>query len=207
MPTVEYEQRLQQQGYDSIAGIDEAGRGCWAGPVVAAAVVLLPGAIEQPELLEGIDDSKRLAPERRVELLQTIRRVAAGIGVAAVPAFLIDSLGIIRATQLAMELAVLQLPRLPDALMIDAMRLPGLALPQTALIHGDSLSYSIAAASIVAKTARDRRMSILEGCPPRSGFASHKGYGTPYHLAALKEWGPCAEHRHSFRPLWNKEEP
>ena len=205
MPTLAYERRLREQGYHAVAGIDEAGRGCWAGPVVAAAIILLPSALERPELLEGIDDSKRLSPARRVELLATIRRVAAAIGIGAVPAFLIDSLGIMRATRLAMELAVLHLPRVPDSLIIDAVPLPALPIAQTALIHGDSLSYSVAAASIVAKTARDRRMSSLERGAPRYGFARHKGYGTLDHRAALQQWGPCAEHRHSFRPLWNKE--
>ena len=205
MPTVDYEQRLREQGYRRLAGIDEAGRGCWAGPVVAAAVVLHPAAVQNPALLAGIDDSKRLSPARRVELLTTIERAAIGIGVGEVPAFLIDSLGVMRATRLAMELAVLDLPLLPDALLVDAVRLPALNIPQTALIRGDGLSYSIAAASIVAKTTRDRVMRDLERGAPRYGFAAHKGYGTPGHRAALGRWGPGAQHRRSFRPLWNEE--
>jgi ribonuclease HII len=104
-----------------------------------------------------------------------------------------------------MELALLQLPLAPDALLIDAVRLPGLSRRQIAIIGGDRLSYSIAAASIIAKTARDRRMAEIEADDPRYGFAAHKGYGTPAHQAALRRWGPCAEHRRSFRPLWNED--
>ena len=205
MPNTEYEGYLQELGCQLIAGIDEAGRGCWAGPVVAAAVVLDPAALALPELLQGIDDSKRLSATRREELLSTIEQVAHGIGVGQVPAFLIDRMGIMRATRLAMELAVLDLPRLPDGLVIDALWLPTLPIPQLAIIRGDQLSYSIAAASIIAKTTRDRRMSTLECSDERYGFASHKGYGTDRHRVALQQWGPSNEHRRSFRPLWNQE--
>jgi ribonuclease HII len=122
-----------------------------------------------------------------------------------VPAFLIDSLGIVRATQLAMEIAVFQLPRLPDALLIDALSLPGLPFAQQPIIGADHLSYSVAAASIIAKTTRDRLMRGLERGEERYGFAVHKGYGTTLHRSALARWGPCDEHRRSFRPLWNEE--
>ena len=205
MPSVDYELKLQEQGYRFIAGIDEAGRGCWAGPVVAAAVVLRPLALVQPDLLAGIDDSKRLSAAKREALLDTIERFSEGIGVGAVPAFLIDSLGIVRATQLAMEVAVFHLPRLPDALLIDALHLPALPLVQQPIIGADHLSYSVAAASIVAKTTRDRLMRGLERGEARYGFAVHKGYGTALHRSALAQWGPCDEHRRSFRPLWNEE--
>lgn len=204
-PTLEHERHLRSLGYAHVAGIDEAGRGCLAGPVVAAAVVLRPETLETPEDLAGIDDSKRLTPAQRAELLPRVRHNAVAIGIGMVPAFLIDSLGIIRATRLAMELAVFYLPRLPDALVIDALTLPALPLPQTALIHGDSLSYSIAAASIVAKTARDNWMVGLDRAYHAYGFAAHKGYGTAQHMRALDRWGPCPEHRATFRPLWNKE--
>ncbi len=207
MPTLEYEHRLQTQGYQAIAGIDEAGRGCWAGPVVAAAVILRPAALADETLLAGIDDSKRLSPEQRARMLPRIEHAAAGIGIGSVPAFLIDLFGIVRATRLAMELAVLQMGSLPDALVIDALRLPTLALPQTILIWGDSLCYSVAAASIIAKTTRDRRMRELGGDDDPYGFVMHKGYGTPFHRAALGRWGASSHHRHSFRPLWNKEFP
>jgi ribonuclease HII len=205
MPTVEHEWRLIDAGYHSIAGIDEVGRGCWAGPVVAAAVILHRSVLEDPALLTGIDDSKRLTADQRTALLPRIARAAAGIGIGAVPAFLVDSFGIVAATRLAMELAVLSLPKLPDALLIDALRLPALPIPQVPLIRGDSLSYSIAAASIVAKSARDRRMATLERDAVRYGFAQHKGYGTAAHQEALRRLGPGPEHRRSFRPLWNEE--
>jgi ribonuclease HII len=205
MPNVDFELELRREGYRTLAGIDEAGRGCWAGPVVAAAVVLRADALAQPSLLQGIDDSKRLSPAQREALLPTIHAVAVGIGVAGTPAFLIDSLGIVGATRLAMELAVLQLPCWPDALIVDALRLPGLPIAQRAIIGADHLSYSVAAASIVAKTTRDRWMSAIERDEQRYGFALHKGYGTAWHRAALRRWGPCGEHRRSFRPLWNEE--
>jgi ribonuclease HII len=204
-PTLDHERHLRSLGYAHVAGIDEAGRGCLAGPVVAAAVVLRPDTLETPDDLAGIDDSKRLTPAQRAELLPRVRHNAAAIGIGMVPAFLIDSLGIIRATRLAMELAVLYLARLPDALLIDALTLPALPVPQTALIHGDSLSYSIAAASIVAKTARDNWMVGLDRVYHAYGFAAHKGYGTTQHMRALDRWGSCPEHRATFRPLWNKE--
>ncbi len=206
MPACEIEHALRRQGYACIGGVDEVGRGCWAGPVVAAAVVLGDEALARPELLQGIDDSKRLAPHVREALLPRVAALASGIGIGVVPAFLIDTLGIVRATRLAMELAVLQLPRLPDALIVDALHLPGLPVAQTSLNGADHLSFSVAAASIVAKTARDRRMAALEQRSPRYGYARHKGYGTPEHRAALRRWGPSDEHRRSFRPLWNMED-
>jgi len=205
MPTLDHEVRLQTAGAHTIAGIDEVGRGCWAGPVVAAAVVLHPDAFADPIALHGIDDSKRLSAVQREILVPRIHALALGVGIGSVPAFLIDALGIVRATHLAMELALLQLPLVPDTLLIDAVQLAGSARRQKALIGGDHLSYSIAAASIIAKTARDRRMAELDGDAPRYGFAQHKGYGTRAHEAALKRWGPCVEHRRSFRPLWNEE--
>jgi ribonuclease HII len=205
MPTLEFEQELWTSGYYPVAGVDEAGRGCWAGPVVAAAVVLRPEVVDQPEVLEGIDDSKRLTPRRREALRARIEQLAAGVGVGMVPAFLIDAIGIMNATRLAMELAILALPDLPQALLIDAVKLPAVPRRQLALIRGDSLSYSIAAASIIAKTTRDRHMAALEQQSGRYGFADHKGYGTPSHRTALDRWGPCDQHRFSFQPLWNVE--
>ncbi len=202
MPALDYEQQLWNRGHRQVTGVDEAGRGCWAGPVVAAAVVL-PAGIESARL-DGVDDSKRLTPLCREAMRSHIEQIAAGIGVGAVPAFLIDALGIMNATRLAMELAVFSLPVMPDALLIDAVRLPAVPLPQVPLIRGDGLSYSIAAASIIAKTARDQLMAGLEPTP-RYGFAKHKGYGTAAHRAALGRWGPCDQHRRSFQPLWNQE--
>lgn len=205
MPTVIEESTLHGQGYCQIAGLDEAGRGCWAGPVVAAAVVLGEAVLAQPSLLEGVNDSKQLSAAHRTTLAQTIRTQVAGIGVGVVPAFLIDCLGIIAATRLAMELAILTLPVLPDALLIDALTLPGYPQPQRAIIRGDSASLSIAAASIIAKTTRDRLMRDLDWVYPAFCFGQHKGYGTALHQRALTQHGPTPLHRRSFRPLWSYE--
>lgn len=203
MPTLDLEQRLCAQGYRTIAGLDEAGRGCWAGPVVAAAVVLDAGVLSQPALLDGVNDSKQLSAARREALAQTICAHAAGIGVGIVPAELIDCYGIVPATRLAMELAILHLPCVPDALLIDAMALPAWSLPQQAIVRGDSLSLSIAAASIIAKTTRDRLMRGFDRAYPHWGFGAHKGYGTAEHDRALARHGVTPLHRRSFRPLWS----
>ncbi len=202
MPTIDAELQLQRQGYRSIAGIDEAGRGCWAGPVVAAAVVLGDAIMTQPALLDGVNDSKQLTAGRRDELAGAIMTHAAGVGVGIVPAPLIDCYGIVPATRLAMELAILHLPRLPDALLIDALPLPACPLPQRAIIRGDSHSLSIAAASIIAKTTRDRLMRAFDRVYPAWSFGLHKGYGTAAHAAALDRHGATPLHRRSFRPLW-----
>jgi ribonuclease HII len=206
MPTVEEEWKLQTQGYQRIAGLDEAGRGCWAGPVVAAAVMLGEIVIERPELLAGVNDSKQLRPAQRAALEQTIRRYVAGIGIGIVPAYMIDWFGIVEATRLAMELAILHLPQIPDALLIDALRLPRCPLPQHAIIRGDSASLSIAAASVIAKTARDRLMTHFDRVYPAFRFGDHKGYGTAAHASAIAEHGVTVLHRRSFRPLWHISE-
>ncbi|HEX6291381.1 MAG TPA: ribonuclease HII [Herpetosiphonaceae bacterium] len=206
MPTIDEEQTLQAQGYRSIAGIDEAGRGCWAGPVVAAAVVLGEAVLAQPTLLAGVDDSKQLSAIQRATLEGVICQHAAGIGVGIVPAHLIDWFGIVEATRLAMELAVLHLPHLPDALLIDALRLPGCPLPQRAIVRGDSASLSIAAASVIAKTARDRLMTHFDRSYPAFRFGMHKGYGTALHAHAIAAHGTTPLHRRSFRPLWHISE-
>jgi ribonuclease HII len=201
-PTTDEERALRAQGFRCIAGIDEAGRGCWAGPVVAAAVVLSDAALDDAALLHGVNDSKQLRAAQREALLNAILTHALGVGVGVVPAFLIDCFGIVGATRLAMELAVLHLPIRPDALLIDALRLPACPLPQRDLVRGDSLSLSIAAASIIAKTSRDRMMVALDRADPRYGFARHKGYGTTIHAHAIKQHGPSDHHRRSFKPLW-----
>jgi ribonuclease HII len=200
-PTNEFEQRLLEQGHGRIAGIDEAGRGCWAGPVVAAAVVLTAEALARPELLAGVDDSKRLSVAGREAAYERVLACAAGVGVGAVPAYLIDAYGIVPATRLAMYTALLQLPCPADALLIDALPLPALPLPQQALVRGDSRCLSIAAASVVAKVTRDRLMHTADRAFPAYGFAAHKGYGTAEHQRALARHGPCAIHRHTFAPL------
>lgn len=200
-PTLEHEQALQAQGHLRVAGVDEAGRGCWAGPVVAAAVVLAPAVLSNPMLLAGVDDSKQLSASQREAALKCVLAFASEVGVGVVPAYLIDAYGIVGATRLAMLTAILQLPRGPSALLIDALPLPELPLPQLALVRGDARCLSIAAASVLAKVTRDRMMRTADMAYPRYGFSAHKGYGTPAHQQALARWGPCQLHRHSFAPL------
>lgn len=200
-PTADEELRLLDAGRRVVAGVDEVGRGCWAGPVVAAAVVLPEALLRDPAPLRGVDDSKALTAPQREQLAARIVALAAGWAVGAVPAHMIDTHGILPATRLAMEVALLRLPRLPDALLIDAVRLEGWTYEQRPLIKGDARCLSIAAASIVAKVARDRLMADLARRYPAYGFASHKGYGTAEHHAALLAHGPCPQHRRSFRPL------
>lgn len=200
-PTVEHERALRAQGCTRVAGLDEAGRGCWAGPVVAAAVVLAEVVLWQPELLAGIDDSKQLTPAARELGYQRLRELTVAIGVGIVPAYLIDAYGILPATRLAMVTALLQLPCSPDGLLIDAVPLRELALPQVVLPRGDARCLSIAAASVVAKVTRDRLMATADRAYPGYGFAAHKGYGTAQHQRALAVHGPCPLHRRSFAPL------
>jgi len=201
LPNLAYEKRLWGAGYRRIAGLDEAGRGSWAGPVVAAAVILPP---DQPGLersLSGVRDSKTLTAARRKVLLEVIVHHALAWGVGAVPPGEIDELGIVPATRKAMLLALEVLSSPADHLLIDHLSLPDQPLPQVSLPKGDALVLSIAAASIVAKVSRDRMMVGLEEQFPGYGFAQHKGYGTPQHQAALASLGPCVAHRFSFAPL------
>lgn len=200
-PTVDEELQLWEAGYRRIAGVDEVGRGCWAGPVVAAAVVLPAAALRDPALLDGVDDSKLLSAREREGFAERILAVASDWGVGAVPAHVIDSHGILVATRLAMQIALLRLPHPADALLIDAVHLEGWPCAQRSLIKGDSRSLSIAAASIVAKVARDRMMTEIGRRVPAYGFEQHKGYGTAAHERALRAHGPSAQHRRSFRPL------
>ncbi|EKE44921.1 ribonuclease HII [Oceaniovalibus guishaninsula JLT2003] len=189
---------LRRDGARWIAGVDEVGRGPLAGPVVAAAVMLDPACIP-----EGLDDSKKLTPMRRAELSARIRACAVfAIGRATVEE--IDRLNILQATFLAMRRALAALPRPPDRLLIDGNRLPP-ALPcrADAVVGGDALSVSIAAASIVAKTDRDARMVDLAQQHPAYGWDRNAGYGTPQHLLALKRHGCTPHHRRSFRPVHN----
>jgi ribonuclease HII len=200
-PTVEEELKLLRAGHHTIAGVDEVGRGCWAGPVVAAAVVLPSAVLERPELLAGVDDSKLLTAPQRERLAERILALADGWAIGAIPAHVIDTHGILPATRLAMQVALLRLPRPADALLIDAVQLAGWPCAQLSLIKGDARCLSIAAASIIAKVARDRMMAELGGYAPAYGFAQHKGYGTAVHARALRTYGPSAQHRRSFRPL------
>jgi ribonuclease HII len=200
-PATQHEQALYNAGYQQVAGLDEAGRGCWAGPVVAAAVVLPAPVLHQPAQLAGIADSKLLSHAQRVATYAQISALAAGVGVGVVPAYLIDAYGIVPATRLAMTIALLALPCCPDALLIDAVALHDLALPQRVLLKGEQQAVSIAAASIVAKVTRDQMLQTAERAFPGYGFAAHKGYGTQAHQLALRRLGPCLLHRRTFRPV------
>ena len=200
-PDLALESALWQQGFQAVAGLDEVGRGAWAGPVVAAAVILPPLSAHLAPLLGRVDDSKRLSPGQRQQLAEEIGVHAQALGVGSVPATEIDRIGIVPATRLAMLQAIAALWRQPDYLLVDYLFLPESRLPQHGLPHGDALSLSIAAASIVAKVARDRWMAGQECAYPGYGFAHHKGYGTAEHQGALGRQGPCAIHRFSFAPL------
>lgn len=191
-----YEQDLWATGILRIAGVDEAGMSPLAGPVVAAAVIL-PKDCRIP----GVDDSKKLDATRRERLAVEIRARAVAFGVGVVEADEIDRINIYRAGLLAMLRAVQSLDPAPEALLVDARRVPEVQLPQQAIVKGDALSLSIAAASIVAKTARDARMIELDAQHPGYGLAKHKGYPVAEHVAALEKLGPCPIHRRSFAPV------
>jgi ribonuclease HII len=195
--TLRYEKLAWASGALLVAGVDEVGRGSLFGPVVAAAVIL-----DREYRIRGLRDSKLLLAERREQLAPRIREHAIAWAVAAVDAARIDQINIYHASRLAMRDAVLQLQPAADHLLIDAMKLD-CELPQRAIIHGDALSASIAAASILAKVERDRLMCEWDAVFPEYGLASHKGYSTPQHLAALRVYGPTPLHRHSFAPVWN----
>ena len=195
-PTQEFERVAWLCGYRRIAGIDEAGRGPLAGPVVAAAVIL-PTRCR----LVGINDSKQLSAKDREQVYTAILEQAVGVGVGSADVAEIDQLNILEATRLAMRRAVEQLVPLPDYVLIDAVVLPGFKVPTRPIIKGDSLSVSIAAASIIAKVTRDRLMARYHEIFPEYGFLSHKGYGTAEHLERLARHGPCAIHRRTFAPV------
>ena len=184
----------------AVAGLDEAGRGAWAGPVVAAAVVLPPEPDRLNVALAGVDDSKLLRPALRSRLDERIRAEAV-VGVGVISAADIDAIGILPATLAAMEAALAALPCPLDFLLIDHLPRPLGQWPQQRLVRGESQSLSIAAASIVAKVYRDRLMVEADACFPGYGFARHKGYGTPDHRAALDRLGPTPIHRCSWAPL------
>jgi ribonuclease HII len=190
------ERGLWSTGITNIAGVDEVGVGPLAGPVLAAAVIMPHGAA-----LRGVDDSKKLTAALREELAAKIHAVAIGIGIGIVEPEEIDRLNIYRAALEAMRQAVTALPVVPEHVLVDARRIPGLTMAQTPLIKGDSRSYSIAAASIVAKVARDRIMRELDRLYPQYGFLDHMGYGTAQHLTAIGRYGPSPVHRRSFAPV------
>jgi ribonuclease HII len=198
-PSFAEEKSLEAQGYHRIAGVDEAGRGALAGPVVAAAVIL-PCGIDAP-WLDQVKDSKQLSPAKRELLFHNIHQTAISIGISLAPPEVIDAQGIIKATRLAMKLAIDRLSPPPESLLIDYMRLPKVPLPQKGITSGDKLCFSIACASIVAKVARDWLMVELDIIYPGYGLAQHKGYGTEKHLSCLRQLGPSPIHRHSFKPV------
>lgn len=191
-----FEARARASGFTCIAGLDEAGRGPLAGPVVAAAVVLPDGL-----LVPGLTDSKQVPEQERERLFDVIRKQAICFGIGVVDEQTIDEVNILQATIIAMERALAPLNPRPDYLLLDAITLPRIALPQNPLIKGDSRSHSISAASILAKVARDRLMLELHEKYPQYNFRKHKGYGTNEHLALLREHGPCDAHRKTFNPV------
>jgi ribonuclease HII len=188
-----FERVLWKSGVRDIAGVDEAGVGPLAGPVVAAAVMFAGDPA-----IPGIDDSKRLDPPTRELLAAEIRAKAAGIGVGTASVSEIDTVNIYHAALLAMRRAIEALPHAPQHVLVDARTVPGIAIPQNSFNKGDGINFSIAAASIIAKTERDRMMESLDREYPGYGFATHKGYGTPEHRAALQRLGPSTLHRMSF---------
>jgi ribonuclease HII len=210
-PTFEEETRLWAQGCLHVAGVDEAGRGALAGPVVAAAVIVPPFA-PLGDVWAEVRDSKLLRPGLRAALEPRIQEAALAWGVGVVPAAVIDQVGIAPATRQAMLQALAELSVAPDFLLIDWVKLPQSRLPQLSVAKADQKMASVAAASILAKVTRDRLLGTLGEQYPVYGFGAHKGYGSRQHLAALKLHGPCPEHRHSFasvaRPatLWEGDE-
>jgi ribonuclease HII len=194
-PTMlDFEARALRRGFTRVAGIDEAGRGALAGPVVAAAVIL-PAGLDLP----GVTDSKQLTPARRDELFDVIMAEALAVGVGYGDHDLVDRINILQATLAAMQDAVRQLSPPPDFLLIDGISRVPLAIHQQTIKKGDSASLSIAAASIIAKVSRDRLMVTFEDEFPGYGFAGHKGYGSATHLEAIARLGPCLIHRKTFR--------
>ena len=188
-----YENRCWEAGYETVCGVDEAGRGPLAGPVCAAAVIL-PRGLDIP----GLNDSKKLTAKRREALYDIITEQALAYGIAFASEQEIDEINILQATFLAMERAMAQLAPPPELALIDGNRSKDFGLPVRTIVKGDSLSASIAAASILAKVTRDRLMEQYDEQYPQYGFAVHKGYGTKRHYAALREYGPCPIHRQTF---------
>ena len=193
--TLLVEEALWRVGFVHVAGVDEVGRGCLAGPVVAGAVILGPGFA-----VRGLADSKLVPPAERERLADRIRRGALAWAVAEVGAADIDRIAIHRASLESMRRAVMCLSPRPDAVLVDAFTIPGLPVAQRGIVHGDRLCASIAAASIIAKVHRDRLMVALHAEDDRYGYARHKGYATPEHLAAVARFGYSPHHRRSFRP-------
>ncbi len=199
-PTLEFEQRLWGEGYRIIAGLDEAGRGAWAGPVYAAAVVL-PNDLRVSDLLSGVRDSKRMTPRQRDRWRGCIQSAAIAWSVASATNEEIDRMGILPATCLAMQRALDELRNQPNHLLVDYIHIPDCTCPQLSLPYGDCRSLSIAAASVLAKTGRDAWMVQMDEVYPGYGLAQHKGYGTVQHRQALTYQGSLPIHRQSFKPI------
>jgi ribonuclease HII len=200
----QYELELLKQGVPRIAGVDEAGRGPLAGPVFAAAVIFpvewILGAFPKP--LQAVNDSKQLPPETRERLFaELVSRPEVCYAIAQVDGQMIDQINILRATHRAMNMALAQLRPAPQHVLVDGLPVKSMTFPQTAVVSGDALSFSIAAASILAKVSRDRLMVQLDQTYPGYGFAKHKGYATAEHMAAIKALGACPIHRQSFSPF------
>ncbi len=198
-PMLAFEREAVANGFGRVAGVDEAGRGPLAGPIVAAAVIL-------GEQVDGLNDSKLLTPATRERLFEVLESGPHAIGVHIVSASDIDAQGIQSANYGAMLGAAEGIVPAPDFLLVDGFAIRGCALPQKAVVKGDRRSFSIAAASIIAKVTRDRIMAELDAVHPEYGFAAHKGYGTRAHLDALRRLGPCSAHRMSFAPLAQPQE-
>lgn len=190
-----FEEQARSQGFRFVAGVDEVGRGCLAGPVVAAACILDPGK----PVPAGLNDSKKLTADQRERIAGELRETAVAFAVGAVEADEIDRINILEATRKAMALAIDALPAAADFILIDALQLRSVRVPQKAIIKGDAISYSIAAASVIAKTYRDGLMCKYDEEYPQYGFAGHKGYAAALHLEAIRRHGPCPLHRLSFR--------
>lgn len=201
MPDFSLEKSVYGQRLSLVAGVDEVGRGPLAGPVVAAAVIFPPDLTGRETWLEALDDSKRLSPTQRERAVELVEAHALAIGVAQVGPDAVDSLGIGQASIQAMLQAVENLPLDPTYLLLDYVPLRECPIPFQTIVRGDTLSYSIAAASNVAKVARDRMMREANEVYPGYSFDRNKGYGTAQHLAQLRERGPCQIHRRSFRPV------
>ncbi len=191
-----FDEGLDEAAAGLLAGVDEAGRGCWAGPVVAAAVVLPPGWAP-----DGLDDSKKLSPRQRTAVFDEIRGRALGWRACAVSAAQIDSLNILQATLLAMTRAIERLHPAPNLVLVDGAQLPVVSCRARSIVGGDGKSAAVAAASVMAKVLRDRIMTIWDRYHPGYGFAQHKGYGSLLHREALYRLGPSPLHRHSYRPV------
>lgn len=200
-PHLYKETALREQGYRFIAGLDEAGRGAWAGPVVAAAVILPLDRADLAQVLVGLNDSKKLSAAERDHFFEVIQSTALAVSVGLASAELVDTVNVVRATRYAMEQALSRLSLTPDYLLIDHLKLPAINLPQDAFPKADSISLTVAAASVIAKVTRDCLMVQYSQEYPHYAFHRHKGYGTPAHRIALAEHGPCPIHRKSYEPV------